>query len=239
MLWKSILVWIMLLGVAILSGSIQADGDFRDLFDRGKPSSATQDRAFEGKVYDLLEQQAGVASRYVQVTRFGNIIVITGEVKDSAHATVIDGLVLDAAGIKRETHADTTVVPKKDRECGGKPVAGNAKRRLIVTGKKDCSSLRSDEPGQARGRVYNHLGVAAPDPSRKVAAAKLLLAEAVVELVDAGYAQVLDRAVMRMVAQDGVLYILGSPGEVERTRINAVLMALPGVSDVRFYAETP
>ena len=237
MLWKSILAWTLLFGVVTLSGSIQADEDFWGVFDGGKPSSATQDRAFEGKVYDLLEQQTGVVSRYVQVTRFGNTIVITGEVENSAHATVIDGLVLESAGIKRETQAGSAVVPEKDRECGGKPATGNAKRRLIVKGKKDCSSLRSDEPGQARGRVYNHLAVAALDPSRKVAAAKLLLAEAVMELVDAGYTQVLDRAVMRMVAQDGVLYILGGLGEVERTRINAVLMAFPGVSDVRFYAE--
>ncbi len=237
MLRKSILAWTLLSGIVTLSGSIQAEGGFFNEPGGKQLSPAAQDRVFAARVYSLLDQETGPVAKHVQVTRFGNTIVITGEVENSAHATVIDGLVLESAGIKRETQAGSAVVPEKDRECGGKPATGNAKRRLIVKGKKDCSSLRSDEPGQARGRVYNHLAVAALDPSRKVAAAKLLLAEAVVELVDAGYTQVLDRAVMRMVAQDGVLYILGGLGEVEYTRINAVLMAFPGVSDVRFYAE--
>jgi hypothetical protein len=236
-LWKSASVWILLFGMVTLSGSARAGGGFLDMFDEGESSAAAKDRAFEGKVYDLLEQQAGVASRYVQVTRFGNIIVITGEVKESAHATVIDGLVLEAAGIKRETQAGSTVVPKKKRECGGRAATGNTKRRMIVTGKKDCSSLRSDEPEQAKGKVYNHLSVAAPDMAMKVAAANLLLAEAVSELVDAGYTLVLDRAAMRTASQDGVLYILGNLGEVQRTRIKAVLMSLPDVRDVTFYTE--
>ncbi len=71
----------------------------------------------------------------------------------------------------------------------------------------------------------------------KVAAANLLLAKAVSELVDAGYTQVLDRAVMRMAAQDSVLYILGNLGEMQRKRIKAVLVSLPGVRDVTFYTE--
>ena len=237
MFWRSAGFWILLFGMVTLSGSIRADRGFLDMFDEGESSSAAQDRAFEGKVYDLMEQQAGAVSRYVQVTRFGNIIVISGEVKDSAHATVIDGLVLEAAGIKRETQAGSTVVPEKKRECGGRAVTGNTKRRMIVTGKKDCSSLRSDKPEQAKGKVYNHIAVAASDTAKKVAVANLLLAEAVLELVDAGYTQVLDRAAMRMVAQDDVLYILGSLGEMQRTRIKAVLMSLPGVRGVTFYIE--
>jgi hypothetical protein len=236
-LWKSASVWLLLLGMVTLSASTRADGGLLDMFDEGGSSPAAKDRAFEGKVYDLLEQQAGVVARYVQVTRFGNIIVITGEVKESAHATVIDGLVLDAAGIKRETQAGSTVVPEKNRECGGRAVAGNAKRRMIVTGKKDCSSLRSDESRQAKGRVYNHLAVAASDMAMKVAAANLLLAKAASELVDAGYTQVLDRSVMRMTAQNGVLYILGNLGEMQRKRIKAVLKSYPGVRDVTFYTE--
>ncbi len=236
-LWKSASVWILLFGMVTLSGLVRADSGFLDMFDEGESSAAAKDRAFEGKVYDLLEQQAGVVSKYVQVTRFGNIIVITGEVKESAHATVIDGLVLEAAGIKRETQAGSTVVPEKKRECGGRAATGNTKRRMIVTGKKDCSSLRSDEPGQAKGKVYNHIAVAASDTAKKVAAANLLLAEAVLELVDAGYTQVLDRAAMRMAAQDGVLYILGNLGEMQRKRIKAVLVSLPGVRDVTFYTE--
>ena len=237
MLWKSASTWILLFTLAALSGPARPDWGFSGVLDEEQPSPAAHDYAFEGKAYHLLEQQIGPAARYVQVTRFGNTIVITGEVKDSADARLIDELVLKAAGIKRETNAGSTVVPEKDKECGGKPATGNAKRRMIVTGKKNCSSLRSDKPDQARGRVYNHLALAAPDPSMKVAAANLLLAETAVELVDAGYIQVLNRAVMRMAAQDSVLYILGSLGDVERTRINAVLMSFPGIKDVRFYTE--
>lgn len=237
MFWRTASAWILLFGMVALSGSIRADGGFLDMFNEGESSSAAQDRVFESKVYDLLERQAGAVSRYVQVTRFGNIILITGEVKDSAHAMVIDGLVLEAAGIKRETQAGSTVVPEKKRECGGRAATGNTKRRMIVTGKKDCSSLHSDKPEQAKGKVYNHIAVAASDTAKKVAAANLLLAEAVLELVDAGYTQVLDRAAMRMAAQDGVLYILGSLGEMQRTRIKAVLMSLPGVHGVTFYTE--
>ena len=237
MLWKSSSTWILLFAMVVLSGSIRADWGFSGVLDEDQPSPAAHDHAFEGKAYNLMEQQAGSAALYVQVTRFGNTIVITGEVKDSADARMIDELVLNAAGIKRETNAGSVVVPEKDRECGGRAATGNAKRRMIVTGKKDCSSLRSDEPEQARGRVYNHLALAAPDPSMKVAAAKLLLAETAMELVDAGYTQVLNRAVMRMATQDGVLYILGSLGDVERTRINTVLTSFPGINDVRFYTE--
>ena len=235
MLWKSVSAWIVLFGLVTSSGLVRAVGDFSDLLDDKQLSPAALDRAFEGGVYRLLEQKVGAAARFVQLTRFGNTIVISGEVEKSVDAKKIDGLVLKAAGIKREAPGGSAVVPEKDRECDGKPATGNAKRKLIVTGKKDCSSLRSDESGQARGRVYNHLAVGAADAPNKIAAAKLLLAETVVELVDAGHAEVLDRAVMRMVAQDGVLYIIGDPGETERTRIKAILMALPDVTDVVFY----
>ena len=238
MLWKSASVWILLFDMVTLSGSVRADGDFWDIFDERQQSPAAQDRIFEGKVYSFLEQQAGAKAKYVQVTRFGNIIVITGEVKNSAEAALIDGLVLEAAGIQRETQAGSTVVPEKDRECGGKAASGNAKRKMIVTGKKDCSSLRSDEPKQARGKVYNHLAVEASDPSMKIAAANLLLANVVLELVDAGYTQVLDHAAMRLVVQGDAFYILGSFGEVENTRIKAVLLSFPGVRDVTFYTES-
>jgi cell division protein FtsX len=71
----------------------------------------------------------------------------------------------------------------------------------------------------------------------KVAVSDLLLAETVVELVDAGFPQVLDRAEMRMVAQNGTLYILGNLDKMDRTRVKTVLKAFPGVRDVRFYTE--
>lgn len=236
MSWKSIAVRGLVFGLLTLPGLVRADGDFRGVLDEPQ-SHAVQDRIFEGRVYGLLEQKTGAVSRYVQVTRFGNILVITGEVAEAAHATVIDGLVLEAAGIKRENNSVAGVVPKKDRDCGGRPVTGNAKRRMIVAGNRDCSSLRGDESAGVKGKVYNHLAVGAPDPSMKVAAADLLRAAAVLELVDAGYTQVLDRAAMRLVVQDGIFYVLGHPGEVERKRIRAVLISFPGVKDVRFYTE--
>ena len=237
MLSKSICALMLSFTMASLSGAVQAEGGSPGNPAGNKQSDAALDRSFESEVYRLLEQQAGSAARYVQVTRFGNTIVITGEVEKSADAKKIDGLVLKAAGIKRETPAGSKVVAEKNRGCGGKPATGNAKRKLIVTGKKDCSSLRSDESAQASGSFYNHLAVGAPDAPNKVATTNLLLAETVVELVDAGHAEVLDRAVMRMVAQDGMLYIIGSQEDTERTRIKAMLMALPDVVDVVFYTE--
>ena len=230
MLWNKSFSWLLLSAALALSGAIRADDD-------KQLSPAAQDRTFENMGYLLLDQEAGAAARYVRLTRFKNTILITGEVENSSHASVIDALVLDAAGIKRETPAGTTVVPKKHRECGGKPVTGNVKRQQIVKADRDCSSLQSDASGQSRGRVYNHLSVAAPDPSMKLAQSNLLLAETALELVEAGHPEVMDRSVMRMVAQDGVLYILGSVDETGRARIRAMLMALPGVRDVRFYAE--
>jgi len=230
MLRNSVCTLMLLFGMLALSGSIQA---------ARVPgvSPAALDRLFEGEVYLQVDQQVGAAARYVEVTRFGNTIVITGEVENASHATVIEDLVLEAAGVKRETPAGNAVVPERQKECGGKAATGNDKRRQIVSGSRDCSSLRGDQPGRAKGRVYNHLGVAAPDPAWSVAVANLLLAEAIVELVDAGFTQVLDRAAMRMAAQDGVLYILGNLGEMDRTRIKTVLSSFPGVNDVRFYTE--
>ena len=236
MQWKSPIARVLFLTLS-LCGPIQADEDFFNTFAGKQLSPAAQDRAFEDKVYRLLDQQAGAAAKYVQLTRFENILVITGEVKNSSHASVVDELVLNAAGIKRETPAGSAVLPEKDRECGGLPAMGNIKRKQIVTRDRDCSSLRKDKSGEARGSVYNHLAIAAPDPALKVAAANLLLAETIMELVEAGQEEVLDRAVLRLVAQDGVLYILGNTGETQRTRIKAVLMALPGMRGVVFYPE--
>ncbi len=237
MLWRKTCNSILLSGALTLSGPMLADEGILNFSDGGKASPAAQDRAFEARAHRLLDQLADSAARYVTVTRFENTIIITGEVKSSSDASVVDALVLDAAGIKRETPAGSMVMPARDRECGGKPAMGNVKRRQTVKGDRDCSSLRGGEPGKARGRVYNHLAVGASDPPMKVARTNLLLAETMLELVDAGHPEVLDRAAMRMVAQDGVLYILGKPGDTERTRIKAMLMALPGVTGVSFYPE--
>ena len=234
MLRKSVCAWILLFGMVALSGSIQAAGEAGVK----QPSPAALDRLFEGEAYLHLDQQVGSVARYVQVTRFGNTIVISGEVENAAHAKVIDMLVLDAAGVKRETSSGNTVVPIKNKQCGGRAASGgNVKRRQIVSGNRDCSSLRSDQPGQVKGKVYTHLGVTASDRPWKAAVANLLLAETVVELVDAGFPQALDRAEMRMVAQNGTLYILGNLDKMDRTRIKTVLKAFPGVRDVRFYTE--
>jgi hypothetical protein len=120
MLRKSVCAWILLFGVVALSGSFQAAGGA----EVKQPSPAALDRLFEGEAYLHMDQQVGSAARYVQVTRFGNTIVITGEVDNAAHAKVIDMLVLDVAGVKRETPAGNTVVPENSRECGGRPAPG-------------------------------------------------------------------------------------------------------------------
>ena len=127
MLRKSVCAWIVLFGMMALSGSIHAAGE-------EGVSPAVQDRLFESEVYHHMDQQVGLVARYVQVTRFGNNIVITGEVENAAYSKVIDMLVLDAAGVKRDTSSGNTVVPIKNKGCGGRPASGgNVKRRQIVS----------------------------------------------------------------------------------------------------------
>jgi len=201
------------------------------------PQSAGElDRTFEVEVYQLLEQRlGGDAVRYVRLTRFGNTLLLTGEVRSAALRAEVDAVVLEAGGIRREAPESAGVVPARTRDCGGKPVIGNDRRRQIVSGNRDCSALRAATETAATGRLFNHLELAGSDPDRQAAAADVLAAQARLALVDAGYPQALDRNAMRIAVQGAVLYVLLPAGQ-DQSGLQAILLRVPGVKAVQFYA---
>ena len=230
MLCKSVCAGGLLLGMAALATSAQAAGAGVK-----QPSPAALDHLFEDEVYLRMDLDIGAAARYVLVTRIGNTIVLSGEVENADHSRVIEDLVLNAAGAKRKTPSSNTIVPENNRECSGRPAGGgNGKHQQIAPASGECSSLRGKHP---RGKFYNHLRVGSSDPALDFALANQLLAEATVELVDAGFDQVMDRSVMRMVVQNGTLYIIGTLDKMGLTRIKTVLQSFPGVREGVYYPE--
>jgi osmotically-inducible protein OsmY len=227
----------LLLPVMVLP--VHADWEF-PVFSARSPDPAGMDRAFECEVHQLLDEHADrLQGVNAVVTRFGNTIVITGQAQDAGDRMRVDQLVLDAAGIMREQEGSPAVVPASTRGCEGKALASNTKRKSIVKTGKDCSSLRVDRDMQipARGRVFNHIAVASPDPVKQRASAALLAAQASMSLIDADVINAMDRRLIRLVAQDGVIYVLGNLDAARQTEIRTVLMKLDGVNNVRFYAD--
>lgn len=198
-------------------------------------SAGELDRAFEVKVYHLLQQRlGGDAVRYVSITRFGNNLLLTGEVHSAALRAEVDAVVLEAADIRREAPDTTGVVPARTRDCGGKPVISNDRRRQIVSGDRDCSALRATPEKKALGQLFNHLVLVTVEPDRHAAAADVLGAQARLALVEAGYPQALDRDAMRIAAQGGVLYVLLAD-DTPQSAIQEILLRVPGVKSVQFY----
>jgi hypothetical protein len=87
------------------------------------------------------------------------------------------------------------------------------------------------------GQVFNHIGVAAPDPETQFAREALLAAQARLSLIDRGVINAMDRSLIRLVAQDGVIYVLGNLDAARQSEIGAALMKVSGVNDVRFYID--
>ena len=196
------------------------------------------DRAFELEAYHLLTRRLGLeTTRYVRITRFGNTILITGLVPGETGKGQVEEVVMEVAGIRRETPGTAGVVPERTRNCGGKTVIGNVRRKQIVDSKADCSALRSDPDEPATGRLFNHLELISPEPDRQTAAADMLAAQARLALVEAGYTQALDRDVLRLASQGSRLYVLMRPDPGSQAEMRAVLLQVPGVADVRFYTE--
>jgi hypothetical protein len=196
------------------------------------------DRGFELEAYHLLTRRLGLeTTRYVRITRFGNTILVTGLVPDETGRERVEEVVLEVAGIRREAPGAAEVVPERTRNCGGKTVIGNVRRKQIVDSKADCSALRAAPEEPATGRLFNHLGLISSQPDRQIAAADMLAAQARFALVEAGYTQALDRDVLRLASQGSILYVLLRPDPGLQAEMRAVLLQVPGVTDVRFYTE--
>lgn len=209
-------------------------------FNASAPGPAAMDRAFECEVQQLMEEHADrLQGVDAVVTRFGNTIVITGQARDAGDRARVDKLVLDVAGITREQPGEATVVPASTRGCEGRTVAANTKRRSILDSSKDCSSLRGEDDLQVtlKGQVFNHIGVASPDPVAQLARAELLAAQARLALIDSDIINAMDRSLIRLVAQDGVIYALGNLDNSRQSDIEAALMKVSGVDAVRFYID--
>jgi hypothetical protein len=144
---------------------------------------------------------------------------------------------MEVAGIRREAPGTAGVVPERTRNCGGRVVTGNARRKQIVDTKADCSALRTAPDEPATGRLFNHLDLISSEPDRQIAAADMLAAQARFELVEAGYTRALDRDAMRLASQGSMLYVLMRPDPALQSEIRAILLQVPGVTDVRFYTE--
>lgn len=222
---------VLLLLCCLLAAPVAAGWDLQE----ASLSAGELDRAFEVKIYHLLQQRlGGDAVRYVSITRFGNSLLLTGEVHSAAVRAEVDAVVLEAAGIRREAPDTTGVVPARTRDCGGKPVISNDRRRQIVSADRDCSALRATPEKEATGQLFNHLDLVTMEPDRHAAAADVLVAQARLALVEAGYPQALDRDAMRIAAQGGVLYVL-LPDDTPQSVLQEILLRVPGVKSIQFY----
>lgn len=236
LLSRSLFIWVLFFTT---NYSAQAEWEFPEFLTDTLPPDAI-DRAFECEVTRLMDRQAGqLADVKAVVTRFGNTIVITGYATDEAGRERIDQLVLDAAGITRKQPGVATVVPASTLACDGKSVPANAKRRSTVKPGRDCSTLRAESGRQdeASGQVFNHVTVGAGDPGKQLAHAELLAAQARMALLDGAVIDAMDGNLIRLVAQQDVLYVLGGFAADQQSAIRALLEKLPGVTAVQFYLE--
>jgi hypothetical protein len=223
----------------LISFSVRAEWGF-PVFATDTLQPDAMDRAFECEVTRLMDKQAGqLEDVNAVVTRFGNTIVITGYALNEAGRERVDQLVLDAAGIIRKEQGVATVVPASTLACDGKSVPANAKRRSTVKSGRDCSTLRAESGRQdeASGQVFNHVAVGAGDPGKQLAHAELLAAQAKVALLDGAVVDAMDGNVIRLVAQQGVLYVLGGFAADQQSAIRTLLEKLPGVTAVQLYVE--
>lgn len=236
LLSRSLFVWVLLFAVNI---SAQAAWGLPEMFE-GVLQPDAMDRAFECEVMQLMDRQADQLEGVdAVVTRFGNTIVISGYAQNQTARNRVDQLVLEVAGITRKDQDDATVVPASTLACDGKLVPANTKRRSIVKPGRDCSSLRAESGKQdeATGRVFNHMLVAAADPSKQRARAELLAAQARMALLDSAVVDAMDGNLVRLVAQQGVIYVLGGLDADQQSAIRTLLEGLPDVTAVQFYVE--
>ena len=236
LLSRSLFIWVLFFTANF---SAQAEWEFPEFLADTLPPDG-MDRAFECEVARLMDKQAGqLEDVNAVVTRFGNTIVITGYALNEAGRERVDQLVLDAAGIVRKEQGVATVVPASTLACDGKSVPANAKRRSTVKPGRDCSTLRAESGRQdeASGQVFNHVAVDGDASAKQLARAGLLAAQARMALLDGAVIDAMDGNLIRLVAQQDVLYVLGGFSADQQSAIRALLEKLPGVTAVQFYLE--
>ena len=174
----------------------------------------------------------------VRAIALGNIFLILGDVPSQALRDRVDALVLRATGVERlPERIETAVV--QERECASRSPAVNAKRRFNRAGAGgDCGLLRkSDRESEPAGWVYNDVLVRPGRGAAERAADQLLRARVQAGLVEQGFEQAMNTRRLKLDAQDGVVYMLGSPG-VRETRVMAeAARRLEGVERVVIYPE--
>ncbi len=174
----------------------------------------------------------------VRVRALGNAFLILGDVPSRALRERVDAMVLRATGVERPRERMETA-EVQERECGRRSPAVNAKRRFNRRGAGgDCGLLRKSEPeSEPRGWVYNAVVVRPGRRAAERAADQLLRARAQADLVDRGFEQAMDTRRLKLDAQDGIVYILGSPELRETGRMGEVVRRLNGVEKVVIYPE--
>ena len=234
-------VRLLFVWIALSAASLAAQAEWTlPGFSDGTLSPDGLDRAFECEVIRLMDKRAPrLDGVHAVVTRFGNTIVITGQARNEAGRTRVDELVLEVAGITRKAQQDATVVPANTLACDDKLVPANTKRRSTVKPGRDCSSLRTAAGQQrtATGRVFNHVSVSDADPAQQRARAELLAAQARMALLDNAVVDAMDGNVIRLVAWQDVMYVLGRLDAGQQSATSELLERLPGVTAVQFYLE--
>lgn len=174
----------------------------------------------------------------VRAIAFGKTFLILGDVPSRELRDRVDALVLRATGVKRlPERVETAVVQRRD--CGRRSPAVNTKRRFNRAGAAGgCGLLKgTDREVAPAGWVYNEVLVQAGRGAAARAADRLLRARVQAALVGQGFEQAIDDRHMKLDAQNGVVFLLGSPGTRETERMVEAAGRLDGVERVVVYPE--
>jgi len=206
------------------------------LFGSGGPGEGIphlEDWRFELDVSAMLLAEPDVARETrVEVTRFGDTILLTGEAPSATLRERVDSLVLKQAGLKRPVAGGSRAVADRTQGCGGKQGAANARRRFNLGANRPCSPVVEDE--QEAG-FHNQIRIRPPKSASERAADELLAAQIRRRLAVHGYAGVMDPERLRLVVQDASVYLLGVVDAEEDKRLAAAIGAMSGVGEVFIY----
>ena len=176
----------------------------------------------------------------VRAIALGNTFLILGDVPSQDLRDRVDALVLRATGVKRLPERVNTAVVH-GRDCGRRSPAVNSKRRFNRAGADgDCGLLKgADRAAAPTGWVYNEVLVQPGRGAVARAADRLLKARVQAALVGQGFEQAIDGRRMKLDAQNGVVFLLGSAETREKRLMVEAARRLDGVEKVVVYPETP